>query len=159
MKPKELDLKTAFDAARARAQARIASEEAGAAGNAPVPIGDEDWTRFTQVIQRNQRRILDMTADGTIAVAVLEPRGLATTTLERMGWDGKAAVFPINRTRAEKIARLTEAEPDADAATSRWLRLRQRGLTRVLAVIGFGVYLLAWGPDGELVDATKPMES
>jgi hypothetical protein len=155
VKPRELNLKSAFEAARARAEARIASEEAGAGGDEPVPLSDEDWSRFVALFTPNQGRVLDIASEGSIAVVVLEPRGLTRTMLERMGWDGKAPVFPINRTRAEKIARLTEAPPQADDMSARWLRHRERGITRVFAVIGFGAYILTWGPDGELVDSTK----
>jgi len=99
-----------------------------------------------EVFLPNEKRIADITSDGTIAVLVLDPRGeWVTRGLPLMGWDGKAPVFAFNRTRAGKMA------SGSDPVTAAWLRRRSREVRRLLAVVHLATLLLNWTRDGKIV--------
>ncbi|HEY1695180.1 MAG TPA: hypothetical protein VGG39_23590 [Polyangiaceae bacterium] len=106
-----------------------------------------------EVVIPNWSRILDITADNTLCVALLEPKNeWVTTGLPKMGWNGRSPVFSVNRSLAERMAARMSAV--TDPVTAAWLRRRVRGQRRIFAVMHLGTLLLnlTLSPDGPTLE-------
>lgn len=87
------------------------------------------------------RRIANVTADGSIAAVVFEPKGDVEKFARKLGWE-KYHPVPVFRLSPEIMANMAAA----DRVTAAWLARSDKSIARIIVFTGLGSLLLNFEP-------------
>jgi len=99
------------------------------------------WRRLlNEGVKPYAEELAPILAAGKIAIVVFEPNESAKPVFRAMGWDGKAAVFPMSNAVRERLAKI-------DTVTAAWVNRKPKPTVgRLFVCSGIGTLLVNSAP-------------